>query len=325
MKKPSLIVSPSPHVHSGWSIARLHYETVLALVPTILAGMYFFGIGVLKPIVFAILGAVLAEVLWQKAIKRPVTVDDGSAILTGILLGLLIPPAVPWWIPFLGAIIGILVPRHFFGGVGQNAFSTVLVGWAVVYVSYQSILANYPMPKPAFGMVPGGYVEYPPLEVLKWDGVDVIRDIPLMDLFLGNVPGTAGTTSVIAVLIGGIYLVARGIVQWQVPVFFIGSAFIFELIFWLINPAKYASPVFHIFTGWMFLGAFFLATEKGTTPLKPLALILYGIGCGVLTMVIRNWGIYVDGVPFAILLMNSVAPLLDRIRTKAIGRVENLA
>lgn len=325
MKKPSLVISPSPHVHSGWSVSRLYYETLLALLPVVLGGIYFFGFGVLKPIVFAVIGAVGAEVVWEKAIGRSVTVYDGSAVVTGVLLGLLVSPSVPWWIPLLGAVIGVLVPKHFFGGVGQNAFSTVLVGWAVVFVSYKAIMANYPMPHPAFGMVAGGYVEYPPLEVLKWDGVDVIKDIPIKDLLLGNVPGTAGTTSVIAVFLGGLYLLLRGIIPWQVPVTYLGGAFLFQLVLWLINPARYASPVFHIFTGWMFLGAFFLATEKGTTPLKPLPMLLYGLGCGILTMVIRNWGIYMDGVPFAVLLMNALAPLLDRIKLKPRGRVESLA
>ncbi|SFM49081.1 RnfABCDGE type electron transport complex subunit D [Thermodesulforhabdus norvegica] len=325
MKKGTFIVSPPPHVHSGWSVCRVHCETVLALVPTILAGIYFFGFGVLKPIVAAVVGTVLAEAVWQKAIKRPVTVSDGSAVLTGVLLGLLISPSVPWWIPFIGGVIGILVPKQFFGGVGQNAFSTVLVGWAVMYVSYQSIMADYPMPAPLFGLTPGGYVEYPPTEVLKWDGVEVVRDIPLVDLFIGNVPGTAGTTSVLAVLIGGIYLILRGIIPWQIPVFYLIGAAGFELIFWMINPAKYASPIFHLFSGWMMLGAFFLSTEKGTTPLKPAPMVLYGLGCGIMTMIIRNWGVYVDGVPFAILFMNAVAPLLDRMKTKPIGRVEGLA
>lgn len=325
MRNRVLIVSPSPHVHSGWSVSRVYYETILALVPTILAGVYFFGFGIFKPILWAVIGAVLAEVAWQKAVKRPVTVHDGSAVLTGVLLGLLISPTIPWWIPFLGAIIGILVPKHFFGGVGQNAFSTVIVGWAVMYISYQAIMADYPMPHPLFGMVPGGYVEYPPIEVLKWDGVEVIRDIPLFDLFVGNVPGTAGTISVFAILIGGIYLIIRGIVQWQVPVFFLIGAFAFELIFWLINPTQYASPVFHLFSGWMMIGAFFLATEKGTVPLKSMSMMLYGLGCGIMTIIIRNWGVYVDGVPFAILLMNATAPLLDRIKIKPIGRVEGLA
>jgi Na+-translocating ferredoxin:NAD+ oxidoreductase subunit D len=325
MKRPDLYVSMAPHIHAGYSTRQMMYESILALIPVVFAGWFFFGWAALTIVLVCAATAVITEGVWQKAIGRPVRIADGSALLTGILLGLVLSPELPWWMAALGAIVAILVGKNFFGGLGQHPFNSVLVGWAFIFVSYQSAMIYYSMPEPRWWLEPGGYIEYPPLDALRLDGIYAVAGLPWSDFFYGNVPGAIGTTSVLAVLLGGIYLIARRIISWHIPVFFILSAWLFASIFWLIDPETYANPNLHILIGWIFLGAFFLAPEKGTTPITARGMIFYGIGCGVLTMTFRIWGTFILGVPFAIILMNTLTPILDRIRPRAVGRVREVA
>jgi electron transport complex protein RnfD len=325
MKQPELYVSIPPHLHSGDSLKKMHLETMLALVPAIFAGWFFFGWSALLIIALSAISAVLTEFLWLKAIGRRITIGDGSALMTGILLGLIITSKSPWWVPVLGAFVAILVGKQLFGGLGNHPFSSVLVGWACLSISYKDILTFFPMPSPQFLLKPGEILSDPALIALKDSGVDEILELPWKDLFLGNVPAEIGTACVLAILLGGIYLLYRRRLTWHIPLSFLVSAWIFGFIFWRIDPETYASPTFHILSGWMFLGAFFLATEKGTCPVTGPGMVLYGIGCGVLTMIIRTWGAYVEGVPFAILLMNSVTPLLDRVKPRTVGRLKEIA
>lgn len=325
MKRPDLYMSMSPHIHAGYTTKQFMLETILALSPVVFAGWFFFGWSALKIVATCAVTAVVTEGIWQKAIGRPVQIYDGSALLSGILLGLLLSSQLPWWIAVLGTMAGILVGKQFYGGLGQNPFNAVLVGWAFIFISYRSVLSVYPMPEPRWFLEPGGFLEYPPLEALKLDGITAITQLPWRDLLFGNVPGAIGTTSVLAALLGGLYLLARRIISWEIPLTFIASAWVFAFIFWKINPQIYANPTFHILSGWMFLGAFFLATERGSSPVTTPGKICYGIGCGVVTMIIRTWGTYAEGVPFAILLMNTLTPLFDRIHPRVVGRVEEVA
>ena len=325
MKRPDLYMSMAPHIHAGYTTRQFMIETILALMPVVFAGWFFFGWEALKIVAICAATAVATEALWQKAIGRPLQVTDCSALLSGILLGLLLSPQLPWWIAVLGTVAGILVGKQFYGGLGQNPFNAVLVGWAFIFISYRSVLNMYPMPEPRWFLEPGGLLEYPPLEALKLDGITAIAQLPFRDLLLGNVPGAIGTTSVLAVLVGGLYLLARRIITWEIPLTFIASAWVFAAIFWKMDPQTYANPTFHILSGWMCLGAFFLATERGSSPVTTPGKICYGIGCGVVTMIIRTWGSYAEGVPFAILLMNTLTPLFDRIQPRVVGRVEEVA
>jgi len=325
MKRPDLYVSMSPHAHAGYSTRQIMFETILATLPLIFAGWFFFGWAALQTIIVCVVIAVLTEGVWQKATGRAVTIADGSAVLTGILLALILPPAIPWWMALLGAAVAILVGKQFYGGLGQHPFNAALVGWAFIFVSYQAVLESYMMPEPRWWLEAGGYLEYPPLDVLKLDGIAAVSGLPWADFIYGNVPGSIGTTSILAALIGGVYLIARRIVDWYIPVCFILSAWIFGFIFWQIDPESYANPTLHILIGWIFLGAFFLAPEKGSSPVTVQGMIFYGIGCGVLTMIFRSWGTFVQGVPFAILLMNTLTPLFDRIRPRVLGRVKEIA
>jgi electron transport complex protein RnfD len=325
MKRPDLHVSVSPHVHSGNTIRKMTLENIAALIPTTFAGWFFFGWSALTTVLIAAVAALLAEFLWQKLFRPPVRVQDGSAVLTGLLLGLILSTMSPWWLPALGAFVAILLGKQLFGGLGNHPFSAVLVGWTFLQVSYKGLMEEMPLPEPQFLLHPGEYLAYSPLYTLRDSGVEAIGYVPWADFLWGNVPGTIGTVSVIAVLLGGLYLIYRRIISWHIPVSFIASAWLFALIFWLIDSEVYANPTFHIVSGWIMLGAFFLATEKGTAPVTVPGMIVYGAGCGILTMIIRTWGTYIEGVPFAILLMNALTPLLDRLRPRVAGRVKELA
>ncbi|HDZ24879.1 MAG TPA: RnfABCDGE type electron transport complex subunit D [Desulfobacteraceae bacterium] len=325
MKKPELHVSMPPHLHSGDSLKKMHLDVLAALVPAIFAGWFFFGWSALLIILLSAVTAMLTELLWQKAVGRPVRIGDGSALITGILLGLILTSENPWWIPILGAFIAILVGKQLFGGLGSHPFNSAIVGWAFLQISYKDILTNFPIPEPRFLLEAGEFLSDPALITLKDSGAEEIVDLPWKDLFLGNVPAEIGTACILAILIGGAYLLYRRRLTWHIPFSFIASAWIFALIFHQIDPETYASPTFHILSGWMLLGAFFLAPEKGTCPVTAPGMILYGIGCGVLTMIIRLWGSYTEGVPFAILLMNAATPLLDRIKPRTVGRIKEIA
>jgi electron transport complex protein RnfD len=301
------------------------YDTLVALIPAVFAGWYFFGWAAIQIIFICVITAVATETLWQKLTGRALTVKDGSAAVTGILFGLILSPMDPWWLAVLGTFVAIVVGKHLFGGLGNHPFSAVLVGWTFIQISYRELMQDFPFPAPKFLLEPGKYLAYPPLQTLWEEDVEGIIDVPWMDFFVGNVPGSIGTVSVLAILIGGAYLLYRRIITWHIPVSFIFSVWIFAFIMWRIDPAVYANPTFHVLSGWVMIGAFFLSTEKGTSPVTVFGMIAYGIGCGVLTMIIRIWGLYLEGVPFAILLMNAATPLLDRIRPRVVGRVEEIA
>ncbi len=325
LHEPMLRVSVAPHIQQKITTSHIMYNTVAALIPALLAGIYFFGIAALKLALICMATAVVCEAGMQKLMGRKLTVFNGSGLLLGLLFGLICSPETPWWVAMLGTAIGVILGREIYGGLGNNPFNAVLVGWAVARISWADQMTSWVMPEPLFGLEPGGYIEYPPLDVIRWDGVDALVDLPWLDLFLGNVPGAIGTVSVVAVLAGGIYLLSRRIITWHIPVSFLASAWLFGLIFWLIDPEQYANPTIYLLSGWMFLGAFFLATDKGTVPVTGAGMIVFGAGCGMLTMIIRYWGVFFDGVAFAILLMNALTPQLDRLRPRVYGRVRESA
>jgi electron transport complex protein RnfD len=322
IKKPMLRVSVAPHIQQKITTSSIMYHTLIALLPALLAGIYFFGFPALKLALICMATAVACEAGMQSLMGRKLAVKNGSALLLGLLFALICTSELPWWVAVVGTAIAVILGREIYGGLGNNPFNAVLVGWAVVRVSFPDKMLTWIMPEPLFGLDPGGYIEYPPLEVIKADGVEALIDLPWMDLFIGNVPGTIGTVSVVAILIGGIYLLARRIITWHIPVSFIASAWLFGLIFWLIDPETYANPTIYLLSGWVFIGAFFLATDKGTVPVTGPGMIIFGIGCGLITMIIRYWGGFIDGVAFAILLMNAATPLLDRVRPRVYGRVK---
>ena len=324
-KKPMLRVSVAPHIQQKVTTSSIMYNTLIALIPALLAGIYFFGLPALKLALICMATAVACEAGMQSLMGRKLAVKNGSGLLLGLLFALICSPELPWWIAVLGTAVAVILGREIYGGLGNNPFNAVLVGWAVVRVSFPSKMLTWIMPEPLFGLAPGGYIEYPPLEVIRTDGIDALMDLPWRDLFIGNVPGTIGTVSVLAILIGGIYLLVRRNITWHIPVSFLASAWLFGLIFWRIDPETYANPTIYLLSGWIFIGAFFLATDKGTVPVTGPGMIIFGIGCGLITMIIRYWGGFTDGVAFAVLLMNAATPLLDRVRPRVYGRVKEVA
>jgi len=325
IERPMLRVSVAPHILTRSTTSSLMYNTLLALVPALLAGIYFFGIDALKLALICMATSVACEAGMQKLTGRKLTIMNGSGLLLGLLFALICSPEMPWWTAVIGTAIAVILGREIYGGLGNNPFNAVLVGWAVVRVSFASHMTFYRMPEPLFGLDPGGYIEYPPLDVIRLDGAEALIDLPWFDLFVGNVPGAIGTVSAVALLIGGVYLLARRIITWHVPVSFLASVWLFGLIFYLIDPVIYANPTIYLLSGWTFIGAFFLATDKGTIPVTGPGMIIFGAGCGLITMIIRYWGGFIDGVAFAILLMNACTPLLDRVRPRVYGRVKEVA
>jgi electron transport complex protein RnfD len=313
-------VSFPPHVLGKKSVAGIIHNNLIALMPAIIAALYYFRLGALKIMVIAVITALVCEVGMQKFLKRDISITDGHAILTGLLFAFLLPPALPWWIVVVGSASAIIIGKMIFGELGNNPFNPTLIGWVIVMLSWPSQLSDWVEQY-------GGEIPDPPLYVFKFDGIDAFidYDFHLFDLFIGKQAGGIGATCIMALLAGGIYLLLRRIISWHIPAGFLGTVFIFSGILWLIDKEANLNPLFHLMTGTTVLGAFFLATDPVTSPVTRWGKLFYGIVCGVLLMVIRAWGKYPDGVAFAILLANASAPLLNKIRPRPYGKVKDVA
>ncbi len=311
-----LLLSSSPHIHSGESVAATMHTVILALLPASLVGIYYFGFPALFVIILAVVSCMAFEAAAQKAMKRKVTIYDGSAALTGILLAMNLPPSAPWWVVVLGSLIAIGMGKQVYGGLGYNPFNPALVARVFLLISFPVQMTTWTLPKPILesgdsvtGATPLGLLQE---SVMKNGNIDALKTVSESALFLGNAGGSIGEVSAIALLIGAALLFYKGYITWHIPLSFMGSSFVFAGIFWLIDPTRYADPVFHILAGGLILGAFFMATDYVTSPMTPKGMIIFGAGCGLITMIIRLWGGYPEGVSFAILLMNSATPLIDR-------------
>lgn len=338
--KNLLTVSPSPHVHGHWSVSKIMNGVVLAMLPAVLVSFWFFGLDAIKVMFISIASCIAFEYLIQKfLIKGPVTINDSSAIVTGILLGFNLPAGIPVWMLIIGALVAIGMGKMTFGGLGKNPFNPALVGRVFLLISFPVDMTTWPKPNPIFGGQILDAVTGPtPLGVLKEglrktlaDGthptveqVMQSSDMPdYVNMLLGNMGGSLGEISAIALLIGGIYMLARKIITWHIPVSFLGSVVVFSGIMWLADPTKYVDPVFHIITGGMLLGVFFMATDMVTSPMSAKGMLIFGAGCGILTILIRVYGAYPEGVSFAILIMNAFVPLLNNaFKPKRFGVVK---
>ncbi|WHH59993.1 RnfABCDGE type electron transport complex subunit D [Petroclostridium sp. X23] len=288
-----LIVSSSPHISHGDSVPGIMRGVLLALIPVIFASIYFFGIRAAYVLVVCIIVSVLSEYVFQTIRKRPLTISDGSAALTGVLLALTLPSTIPLWMAAVGSIVAIVLGKQAFGGLGSNVFNPALVGRAFLLISFPVAMTTW------VGV--DGVTSATPLNLLKMQGqaTDYLR------LVLGNVGGSLGETSAIAVLIGGLYLLYKNYIDWRIPFSFIGTSLIVSLI-------AGQDPIFHLLSGGLLLGAFFMATDMVTTPITRTGKWIFGIVGGLLVAVIRIYGGYPEGVMFAILLMNSVTPVINR-------------
>jgi electron transport complex protein RnfD len=315
-----LTVSPSPHVGTAQSVKKLMYGVVLSLVPAFLVSVYLFGTGALVVTLVSIASCVFFESAIQKFIlKTEVRISDGSAIVTGTLLAFNLPSNLPWWMIVIGALFAIGVGKMTYGGLGNNPFNPALVGRVFLLISFPVQMTSWPIPLVSRLQYTDAVTGATPLGILKeavrnGEAVpDVMKQLPdHMQLFLGQMGGSLGEVSAVALLLGFAWLLYKKIITWHIPVFMVGTVYIFTGILWLIDPSKNAAPLFHILTGGILLGAIYMATDLVTSPMTKPGMILFAIGIGIITVVIRVFGAYPEGVSFAILIMNAFVPLINK-------------
>ncbi len=323
-----LNISPSPHIHTTETTRKLMSGVILALVPAVITSVLFFGAGAAIVMSTAIISCVAFEYLIQRFILgKPISISDGSAVVTGLLLGLNLPSNIPVLSIVMGSLVAIGVAKMTFGGLGNNPFNPALVGRVFMLISFPVQMTTWPVPKGLSTGYTDAVTGATPLAILK-EGLkngeslsQLMSNIPgTIDMILGKMGGSVGEVSALALIIGLVYMLFKKIITWHIPVSVIGSLMAFTAILWLINPEAYASPVFHLLSGGLLLGAIFMATDYVTSPMSAAGMIVYGCGIGLLTAVIRIWGAYPEGVSFAILIMNAFVPLMNAyIKPKKFG------
>lgn len=321
------IVSPSPHAYSEESVPRLMYGVIISLLPVLGVSVFYFGIGMIIVTTVSILSCILFEYLIQKYVMnvKP-THLDGSVLLTGLLLAFCLPANIPFWIVMIGALAAVGIGKMTFGGLGNNIFNPALVGRVFLFISFPVAMTAWPEP--------GQWMQYTdaltgatPLGLMK-EGLatktvsEIMPDVPIfLNLFMGKMMGSAGEVSALALLIGMIYMMYRKIISWHIPLTILGTVFIFTGILWLVNPDRFADPLFHLLTGGLMLGAIYMATDYVTSPMTGKGMVIYGVGIGIVTVLIRIFGAYPEGVQFAILIFNGFTPLINKyVKPKRFGK-----
>jgi Na+-translocating ferredoxin:NAD+ oxidoreductase subunit D len=315
-----LTVSMSPHDYGKDSVKKIMYGVVIAMLPAFLVSVYYFGFDAIRVNLIAIAACVFFEWLIQKIfLKGKLTVVDGSAVVTGMLLAFNVPSNLPWWIIVIGALVSVGIAKMSFGGLGNNPFNPALVGRVFLLISFPVQMTAWPKVSVLNFAFTDAQTGATPLAIVKeglknGESFSTIMDsMPhsYVDMFMGQMGGSLGEVSALALLIGGLFMLSRKIITWHIPVAVLGSAAIFSGILWGIDPTKYADPMFHMLTGGMMLGAIFMATDMVTSPMTKKGMLIYGLGIGVITILIRVWGAYPEGMSFAILIMNAVVPLIN--------------
>jgi electron transport complex protein RnfD len=328
-KKDYVLVGvTSPHVLSTETIPRIMFTVCLTLLPAILVGIYVFGLQAVKVLVLTTTACIATEVVLQKWMGRKVTINDGSATVTGLLLAMTLPPSAPWWICVVGGMIAIGIAKQLFGGLAHNPFNPALLARVVLLISWPVELTTWMKPREGFanlgadvvtgasqlgqmkeGLIQKGSIEAAMQQFNAWDAFTGLHQY-----------GSLAETSALALLIGGIYLLYRGYITWHIPVGYIGTVALMAGAFWLYDPTRFASPVYHMLTGGLILGALYMATDMVTCPVTNLGMFYFGIGCGILTYFIRTFGGYPEGVSFAVVIMNGAVPLIERwVRPRTYG------
>ncbi|WP_313340497.1 RnfABCDGE type electron transport complex subunit D [Sedimentibacter sp.] len=295
-----LIASSSPHVRDAESTQSLMLDVIIALLPALVASIFYFGFNSMILVISAVVSAVVTEYACQKIMKRPITVTDLSAVVTGILLAFNLPSNAPWWVAVIGSAFAIAIVKQIFGGIGFNFMNPALAGRAFLVASWNPYLT-------------GGFVDpvtdavasATPLAIIKGSASGQLPSI--WNMLLGGIPGVLGETSAILIILGGIYLIYRGTIKWIIPVVYIGTVAVIAL---LTDGSSLVA--YHLFGGGLMLGAFFMATDYATSPITDKGKVIYAIGAGVLTMLIRKIGGYPEGVSYSILLMNIITPMLNK-------------
>lgn len=296
-------VTSSPHLRDKATSQRIMQEVCLALAPAGIAGIILYGFNAALLIAVCVATCVLSEFVWQKATKQTVTISDWSAVVTGLLLAYNLPATAPWWIAVIGSILAIVVVKQFFGGIGSNFMNPALTARAILFISWSGIMGAYPKANP-FQFTADAVTGATPLATLNGGTTEGLN---LLDLLLGNHGGVLGETCAIAIILGGVYLLVRGIADWRIPVSFIGTVFVCYLI---KDGAEMA--LFQLLSGGLLLGAFFMATDYATSPITGKGRVIFGIGCGFMLFIIRAFANYPEGCSFAILFMNVATPMIDR-------------
>ncbi len=311
-----LTVSLSPHVHGGDSVKKNMYGVCVALIPALLCSFYFFGLGAIAVTAVSVASCVFFEwAIGKYMLKDPKpTVTDGSAIITGVLLALNLPSNIPLWMVVVGALFAIGVVKMTFGGLGCNIFNPALAGRAFLLISFPVQMTTWPAPGQGFLTVDGETGATPLAlisQILKGDA-GKINELPSsLDMLIGNTGGCLGEVSAIAIIIGLVYMLAKKIITWHIPVSILATVFVFSGLMHLVNPTTYVSPEYELLTGGLLLGSVFMATDYVTSPMTKKGQLIYGVAIGFLTVVIRNWGAYPEGMSFAILIMNAFTPLIN--------------
>lgn len=316
-----LFISGAPHIHSPESVKKIMWNVVIALIPTLLVSVFFFGFAALSLVGVSVAACLFFEwAITKYLLKKPSTVGDGSAMITGLLLAFNLPPELPFWMVILGAFVAIGIAKMAFGGLGNNPFNPALVGRAFLLISFPVDMTTWTYPKPLLGNfaidATSGATPLSYIKEMLGNGMsmkEILANLNDVDLFLGMSAGSLGEVSEFAILIGGLYMLYKRIITWHIPVAFIGSAFLFTGILWMIDPTQFIPPTTQLITGGLLLGAVFMATDMVTSPMTWKGMLIFGVGCGVITILIRNFGAYPEGVSFAILIMNAFVPLLNKL------------
>lgn len=299
-----ITISPGPHIKGRIDTAYMMRSVIIALVPAVAAGLYFFRIKAAVVMIVAVSVCVITEALLQKARKRKLRISDGSAVLTGLLLALILPPTTPLWMVFIGGVFAIALGKEVFGGLGNNIFNPALLARAFLMAAFPVALTSWSYP-----FTLDAVTTATPLGMAKF----AQEAPPAASLFLGNIPGCIGETSALALLAGIGYLLYKKVIDHRIPAAYIGTVAAISSITHLISPGTFMGPVFHLLAGGLLLGAGFMATDPVSTPVTVKGRWMFGMGAGIITMIIRLWGGMSEGVMYSILLMNACAPLMDRI------------
>lgn len=312
-------MSPSPHTHGKDTTKKLMYGVVIALIPAFITSVLYFGTGALIVTATAVISCIVFEYLIQRYIlEKPLSITDGSALVTGLLLAFNLPSNIPVWMVITGSLVSIGVAKMTFGGLGNNPFNPALVGRVFMLISFPVSMTTWPEPRGFATGYTDAVTGATPLALIK-EGLkngesisDLMTKVPdSLHMLLGEMGGSMGEVSALALLLGFAYMLFRKIITWHIPVSIIGTVAAFSTIHWLLNPETSATPIFHILSGGLLLGAIFMATDYVTSPMNPKAMIIYGCLIGLLTVIIRLYGAYPEGVSFAILIMNAFVPLLN--------------
>ena len=328
-----LTVSPAPHIHGRLSASQCMYSVIIALLPAFAVSLYFFGVGALIVPLTSILSCIVVEYLIQKfLLKEKPTIGDGSAILTGLLLGFNLPSNLPIWIVIIGSLVAIGITKMAFGGLGNNLFNPALAGRVFLLISFPTYMTQWPLPVSSRWSYTDAETGATLLSKLKEEGSQWIGQVNISDLWIGNQGGSLGEVGAIALLIGFAFLLYRRIISWHIPVSILATVFVFSFALGLGEELSAPQPagawqhalafaLIQLLSGGLLLGAIYMATDYVTSPMTSRGMVIYGIGIGLLTVIIRQWGGYPEGVSFAILIMNAFTPLINNyIEPKRYGR-----